>query len=64
MVLMDFLGQEAPIFVAAPHSSFLDAFVYYVLGMPSTVSRSENRKLPLIGRLVKAVIKYIIFILF
>lgn len=46
--------NEATIFVAAPHSSFLDVLVFFVLGLPSGVSRSENAKLPIAGYLVKA----------
>lgn len=45
--------KEATLFVAAPHSSFFDAFVIIVVGLPSGVSRSENAKIPLVGRLVK-----------
>jgi lysophosphatidylcholine acyltransferase/lyso-PAF acetyltransferase len=41
--------------VAAPHSSFLDVFVYYVLGLPAVVSRADNAKIPFIGRLVRSV---------
>jgi lysophosphatidylcholine acyltransferase/lyso-PAF acetyltransferase len=47
--------SEASIFVAAPHSSFLDVFVYYVLGLPAVVSRADNAKIPFIGRLVRSV---------
>ena len=46
--------DEAPIFVAAPHSSFFDAWIFFVLGLPGSVSRDENRQIPLIGRLVMA----------
>lgn len=46
--------DEAPIFVAAPHSSFFDAWVFFVLGLPSSVSRDANAKIPLLGRLVLA----------
>lgn len=46
--------EEAPIFVAAPHSSFFDAWVFFVLGLPSSVSRDENAKNFLLGRLVLA----------
>ena len=51
-------GDQATIFVAAPHTSFLDAFVFYVLGLPSCVSRADNGKIPLIGRLIKCVSFY------
>lgn len=46
--------EEAPIFVAAPHSSFFDAWVFFVLGLPGSVSRDANAKIPLIGKLVMA----------
>lgn len=44
--------DEAPIFVAAPHSSFFDALVFFVLGLPCSVSRDANAKIPMLGRLV------------
>lgn len=47
--------DEASIFVAAPHTSYFDAFVFFILGLPSGVSRSENAKIPLIGYIIKAV---------
>ncbi len=47
--------EEAPIFIAAPHTSFFDAFVFFILGFPSGVSRIENAKLPLLGYLIRAV---------
>jgi len=40
---------EAPIFVAAPHSSFFDAIICALTGMPSTVSRAENLSTPIFG---------------
>jgi hypothetical protein len=46
--------SEASIFVAAPHSSFFDTIVFFILGLPSSVSRAENANLPIIGRLVRA----------
>jgi lysophosphatidylcholine acyltransferase/lyso-PAF acetyltransferase len=46
---------ESTVFVAAPHSSFFDAFVIIILGLPSGLSRAENAKFPLLGRLVKSV---------
>jgi lysophosphatidylcholine acyltransferase/lyso-PAF acetyltransferase len=49
-----FFLKKAPIFVAAPHSSFFDAFVFFILGLPSSVSRSENAKLPFLGKVVAA----------
>lgn len=33
---------EAPILVAAPHSTFLDAGLVYVTGFPSTIVRTES----------------------
>ena len=48
------LFNKAPIFVAAPHSSFFDSLVFFVLGLPSGVSRIENAKLFMVGRIVKA----------
>lgn len=47
--------SEATIFVAAPHSTFFDVFVYYVLGLPAVVSKADNAKIPIIGRLIKSV---------
>mgnify|MGYP001856590988 CR=1 FL=1 len=41
--------QEAPVFVAAPHSSFFDAIVSALTGMPSIVSRAENLSTPVFG---------------
>ncbi|KAL2762437.1 lysophosphatidylcholine acyltransferase 2, partial [Daubentonia madagascariensis] len=46
---------EAPVFVAAPHSTFFDGIACVVAGLPSMVSRSENAQVPLIGRLLRAV---------
>lgn len=40
---------EAPIFVAAPHSSFFDAIISALTGMPSIVSRAENLSTPVLG---------------
>lgn len=40
---------EAPIIVAAPHSSFFDAIVSALTGMPSIVSRAENLSTPVFG---------------
>ncbi|XP_040838625.1 lysophosphatidylcholine acyltransferase 2 isoform X2 [Ochotona curzoniae] len=45
---------EAPIFVAAPHSTFFDGIACVVAGLPSMVSRNENAQTPLIGRLLRA----------
>ena len=41
--------EECPIFVAASHSSFFDAFVIPFLGMPIVLSREENKNIPLFG---------------
>uniref|UniRef100_A0A2K5DJ91 Lysophosphatidylcholine acyltransferase 2 n=1 Tax=Aotus nancymaae TaxID=37293 RepID=A0A2K5DJ91_AOTNA len=46
---------EAPVFVAAPHSTFFDGIACIVAGLPSMVSRNENAHVPLIGRLLRAV---------
>jgi lysophosphatidylcholine acyltransferase / lyso-PAF acetyltransferase len=46
--------DEATIFVAAPHTSFFDAWVFFILGLPSGVSKAENADIPIIGHLVKA----------
>ena len=45
---------EACLFVCGPHSSFFDAIVVLVLDLPVGVSRSENGKLPFLGRIVRA----------
>lgn len=34
--------KEAPILVAAPHSTFLDGGIVYVTGFPSTICRRES----------------------
>lgn len=44
--------REAPIVVLAPHSSFLDAVVLISMGSPAFVSRIENSKLPICGKLI------------
>ena len=41
--------SDAPILVAAPHSTFFDGFVVFWNDMPYIVSREENRKLPFLG---------------
>ncbi|XP_069724458.1 lysophosphatidylcholine acyltransferase 2-like isoform X1 [Phaenicophaeus curvirostris] len=46
--------QEAPIFVAAPHSSFFDAIISALTGMPSMVSRAENLSTPVIGTILSS----------
>ncbi|XP_035399213.1 lysophosphatidylcholine acyltransferase 2 [Cygnus atratus] len=45
---------EAPIFVAAPHSSFFDAIVSALTGMPSIVSRAENLSTPVFGTILSS----------
>uniref|UniRef100_A0A8C5X4H6 Lysophosphatidylcholine acyltransferase 2 n=1 Tax=Malurus cyaneus samueli TaxID=2593467 RepID=A0A8C5X4H6_9PASS len=45
---------EAPILVAAPHSSFFDAIVCALTGMPSIVSREENLKTPVFGTILSS----------
>ncbi|NXD97350.1 PCAT2 acyltransferase, partial [Chaetorhynchus papuensis] len=45
---------EAPIFVAAPHSSFFDAIICALTGMPSIVTREENLSTPVLGRIISS----------
>uniref|UniRef100_A0A8C3Y450 Lysophosphatidylcholine acyltransferase 2 n=1 Tax=Catharus ustulatus TaxID=91951 RepID=A0A8C3Y450_CATUS len=45
---------EAPIFVAAPHSSFFDAIICALTGMPSIVSRAENLSTPVFGTILRS----------
>ncbi|XP_049660974.1 lysophosphatidylcholine acyltransferase 2 isoform X1 [Accipiter gentilis] len=45
---------EAPIFVAAPHSSFFDAIISALTGMPSIVSRAENLSTPVLGTILSS----------
>ncbi|NXD76083.1 PCAT2 acyltransferase, partial [Halcyon senegalensis] len=45
---------EAPIFVAAPHSSFFDAIISALTGMPSIVSRAENLSTPVFGTILSS----------
>ncbi|NXX82403.1 PCAT2 acyltransferase, partial [Urocolius indicus] len=45
---------EAPIFVAAPHSSFFDAIISALTGMPSIVSRAENLSTPIFGTILSS----------
>ncbi|XP_012682454.1 lysophosphatidylcholine acyltransferase 2 [Clupea harengus] len=44
---------EAPILAVAPHSSFFDAIVCIIAGLPSTVSRSETISTPIFGRFLR-----------
>ncbi|NXP03536.1 PCAT2 acyltransferase, partial [Thinocorus orbignyianus] len=46
--------REAPIFVAAPHSSFFDAIICAPTGMPSIVSRAENLSTPVFGTILSS----------
>uniref|UniRef100_A0AAR2IH16 EF-hand domain-containing protein n=1 Tax=Pygocentrus nattereri TaxID=42514 RepID=A0AAR2IH16_PYGNA len=46
-------SAEAPILAVAPHSSFFDAIVCIVAGLPSTVSRSETLATPIFGRFLR-----------
>ncbi|KFZ66237.1 Lysophosphatidylcholine acyltransferase 2, partial [Antrostomus carolinensis] len=46
---------EAPILVVAPHSSFFDAIVSALTGMPSIVSRAENLSTPVFGTILSSV---------
>ncbi|KAJ8909590.1 hypothetical protein NQ315_005907 [Exocentrus adspersus] len=43
---------EAPILVAAPHSTFLDGGIVYVTGFPSTICRYESGANNHIGKLI------------
>ncbi|NXX50679.1 PCAT2 acyltransferase, partial [Tricholaema leucomelas] len=45
---------EAPIFVAAPHSSFFDAIISALTGMPSIVTRAENLSAPVFGTILSS----------
>ena len=43
-------SDTAPMVCAAPHSSFFDTFVFFYLqGLPSAVSKEENKKVPIIA---------------
>ncbi|XP_064885354.1 lysophosphatidylcholine acyltransferase 2 [Columba livia] len=46
---------EAPVVVAAPHSSFFDAIISALTGMPSVVSRAENLSTPVFGTILGSV---------
>ncbi|NWX03332.1 PCAT2 acyltransferase, partial [Caloenas nicobarica] len=46
---------EAPIIVAAPHSSFFDAIISALIGMPSVVSRAENLSTPVFGTILSSI---------
>ena len=41
-------SDKAPLICAAPHSSFFDTVViFYLSGLPSIVSKEENKKVPI-----------------
>ena len=43
-------ADKAPLVCAAPHSSFFDSLVFFYLsGLPSGVSKEENKKVPIIA---------------
>ncbi|KAM5235588.1 lysophospholipid acyltransferase LPCAT4 [Ctenodactylus gundi] len=44
---------EAPILVAAPHSTFFDPIILLPCGLPKVVSRAENLSVPVIGALLR-----------
>ncbi|KAG5270065.1 hypothetical protein AALO_G00188270 [Alosa alosa] len=44
---------EAPILAVAPHSSFFDAIVCIIAGLPCTISRSETLSTPIFGRFLR-----------
>jgi lysophosphatidylcholine acyltransferase/lyso-PAF acetyltransferase len=46
---------KATIFVAAPHSSFFDAFLFFILDLPCVVSRIENTRIPILKIILRAV---------
>nr|XP_056718214.1 lysophosphatidylcholine acyltransferase 2 [Euleptes europaea] len=46
--------KEAPIFTVAPHSTFFDGIACVVAGLPSFVSRTENLRVPILGRILQA----------
>ncbi|KAG8041156.1 hypothetical protein G9C98_002144 [Cotesia typhae] len=44
--------SEAPILVVAPHSTFIDGGIVYILGFPSTIVRRESGLNPFTGKLI------------
>ncbi|XP_034934175.1 lysophosphatidylcholine acyltransferase isoform X4 [Chelonus insularis] len=44
--------SEAPILVVAPHSTFIDGGIVYILGFPSTIVRRESGLNPFVGKLI------------
>lgn len=46
--------DKAPLICAAPHSSFFDTIlIFYLNGLPSGVSKDENKKVPIISALME-----------
>ncbi|XP_048371878.1 lysophosphatidylcholine acyltransferase 2 [Sphaerodactylus townsendi] len=45
---------EAPIFAVAPHSTFFDGIACVIAGLPSIVSRTENLRVPILGRILQS----------
>jgi 1-acyl-sn-glycerol-3-phosphate acyltransferase len=45
--------DEAPVLVAAPHSSFCDALAIFCTGFPYFVNREENKSIPIIGKCIE-----------
>lgn len=45
--------DEAPILVAAPHSTFFDGIVAFWAKTPYLVSREESKKLPMLGKCIE-----------
>jgi lysophosphatidylcholine acyltransferase/lyso-PAF acetyltransferase len=43
----------APVLAVAPHSSFFDGLAVFYSGLPYIISRSENRKIPFIGKCIE-----------
>lgn len=47
-------SDKAPLLCAAPHSSFFDTVViFYLSGLPSIVSKEENKKVPIFSALME-----------
>ncbi|KAF0291915.1 Lysophosphatidylcholine acyltransferase [Amphibalanus amphitrite] len=46
------MSREAPVLVAAPHSTFGDAIVLFCSGLPSIICRSETIGMPFFGKLI------------
>ena len=43
------MSEEAPVLVAAPHSTFGDAIVLFCSGLPSIICRSQTIGMPFFG---------------